>query len=504
MTKTSEFFTAASWARFRFSVVGPLLSSPPARGELRAALQTLAAKTWVHPVSGREVHFSPATIERWYYKSRQQDDPLQVLRRAVRKDCGKVSLPAPLIRQLVDQYHDHPHWTYQLHFDNLAAAVRADASLGPLRSYCTVRRYMQTHGMLRKPRARVQGRPGEIRAAQRREQREIRSYEAEYVGSLWHSDFHHGRLKVLTPGGGWERPIALGILDDHSRLGCHLQWYLSESTEDLVHGSSQAIQKRGLPRGYMTDCGGAMLAEEFSEGLQRLGIVHEKTLPYSPYQNGKQECFWANLEGRLMEMLDGVPELTLEFLNEVTQAWLEIEYNRRPHRELGCSPVERFAQARDVLRPSPSSGALRDAFRMEVSRTQRQSDGTISLDGVRFEIPGRYRHFRKVSVRYARWDLRRVDLVDPRSGTILSPLYPLDRRANANGQRLLFDRDASVTTAEEPPAGPDAPAPPKSAQARGDQELPPLLKRILEEYSATGLPPAYLPKRSEPKKGQDS
>jgi transposase InsO family protein len=490
------------WARFRFSVVGPLLSSPPARGELKAALQALAAKTWTHPVNAREVHFSPVTIERWYYKSRQKDDPLQVLRRAVRKDCGKVSLTGPLIRQLAQQYDAHPHWTYQLHFDNLAAAVKADPSLGPLGSYCTVRRYMQAHGMLRKPRARVKGRPGEILAAQRREQREIRSYEAEYVGSLWHADFHHGRLKVLTPDGRWEPPIALGVLDDHSRLGCHLQWYLSEATEDLVHGFSQGIQKRGLPRGFMTDNGGAMIAEEFTEGLQRLGIVHEKTLPYSPYQNGKQECFWATLEGRLMEMLDGVPELTLEFLNEVTQAWLEIEYNRRPHRELGCSPVERFAQARDVLRPSPSSDALRDAFRMEVSRTQRQSDGTISLEGVRFEIPGRYRHFRKVSVRYARWDLRRVDLVDPRSGTILSPLYPLDRQANADGQRLLFERDAHVTTDEKPPAGQNDLEPPKSAPARGEKELPPLLKRILDEYSAHGLPPAYLPKNPPSTQGE--
>jgi putative transposase len=247
MTKNSISSTAALWARFRFSVVGPLLSSPPARGELRAALQTLAAKTWMHPVSGREVHFSPVTIERWFYKARQKDDPIQVLRRAVRKDCGKVSLTAPQIRQLTQQYEDHPHWTYQLHFDNLAAAVKADPALGPLRSYCTVRRYMQTHGLVRKPRARIPGRPGEIRAAQRREQREIRSYEAEYVGALWHTDFHHGRLKVLTPGGCWEKPIALGILDDHSRLGCHLQWYLSETTEDLAHGSSQAIQKRGLP-----------------------------------------------------------------------------------------------------------------------------------------------------------------------------------------------------------------------------------------------------------------
>jgi hypothetical protein len=245
-----------------------------------------------------------------------------------------------------------------------------------------------------------------------------------------------------------------------------------------------------------------MIAEEFTEGLQRLGIVHEKTLPYSPYQNGKQECFWASLEGRLMEMLDGVPDLTLEFLNQVTQAWLEIEYNRRPHRELGCSPVDRFAQARDVLRPSPSSAALRDAFRMEVTRTQRQSDGTISLDGVRFEIPGRYRHFRKVSVRYARWDLRRVDLVDPRSGTILSPLYPLDRQANADGQRLLFERDTPVTTAEKPPVSQDGPQGPKPASSHGGKELPPLLKSILDEYSATGLPPAYLPKNPPSQQGE--
>ena len=85
----------------------------------------------------------------------------------------------------------------------------------------------------------------------RRQTREIRSYEAEYVGSLWHLDFHHGSLKVLTPGGQWLRPIALGILDDHSRLCCHVQWYLSETAEDLVHGLSQAIQKRGLPRALL-------------------------------------------------------------------------------------------------------------------------------------------------------------------------------------------------------------------------------------------------------------
>ena len=175
----------------------------------------------------------------------------------------------------------------------------------------------------------------------------------------------------------------------------------------------------------------------------RLGIVHERTLPYSPYQNGKQESFWANLEGRLMEMLDGLAELTLDFLNQATQAWVEIEYNRATHREISSAPVERFAHAPDVLRLSPSTGALREAFRLETTRRQRRGDGTISLDGVRFEIPARYRHFSDVVVRYARWDLSRVDLVDPRDGTILAPIYPLDRAANADGRRSVIEPDNS-------------------------------------------------------------
>jgi putative transposase len=178
---------------------------------------------------------------------RQRDDPVGALRRAVRKDRGKISLAAPLAERLRLQYGDRPHWSYQLHYDNLAALVKAEPSLGPLRSYSPVKRYMQAHGLVRKPRLHPKDRSGEARAQQRREIREIRSYEATHVGALWHLDFHHGSLKVLTASGQWLRPIALGVLDDHSRLCCHIQWYLSETAADLVHGLSQAIQKRGLP-----------------------------------------------------------------------------------------------------------------------------------------------------------------------------------------------------------------------------------------------------------------
>jgi hypothetical protein len=95
MTQQPECSTSARWARFRFSVVGTLLSSPPARGELKAAIRALAVKTWTHPVSGRPTRFAAVTIERWYHMARRaKDDPVGVLRRAVRKDsCTTTTWP---------------------------------------------------------------------------------------------------------------------------------------------------------------------------------------------------------------------------------------------------------------------------------------------------------------------------------------------------------------------------------------------------------------------------
>jgi putative transposase len=169
---------------------------------------------------------------------------------------------------------------------------------------------------------------------------------------------------------------------------------------------------------------------------------------------------------------------------------MEVDYNRAVHREIGGSPVERFANAPDVLRTSPSSESLRDAFRLDTRRIQRQSDGTISLEGVRFEVPARYRHVRELTVRYARWNLGRVDLVDRRSGIVLAPLYPLDKTANADGRRAVIAAEGSGV--------------PSEPRQRGAGELPPLLRSILQEYSATGLPPAYLPKTAVSQEGERS
>jgi transposase InsO family protein len=461
------------WARLRFSIIGPLLAAPPAPRELGAALLALAAKTWRHPVTGLDVRFGASTLERWYYAARRAADPVAALRDRLRANEGRFpSLTPVAIAALTTQYREHPGWTAQLHLDNLCVACKDDAS--PVASYATVRRYLHAQGMHRRA-APKRATEGAVAARDRLEQLEVRSYEVEHVAALWHLDFHHAARKVLTRTGAWVRPMLLGVIDDRSRLVCHLQWYLDETAQSLVHGLSQAFMKRGLPRALMTDNGAAMLSEEVTGGLATLGVVHQTTLPYSPYQNAKQESFWGRVEGRLMAMLEGEQALTLDLLNEATQAWVEQEYHRTLHTELKVTPLARYLAGPSVARACPDPGVLRDAFRIEVARRARRADGTLSLGGTRFEIPARLRHLSDVHVRYARWDFSRVDLVDARTGAVLCPIRPLDKAANADGRRRRLD-----------PAGQDLSALPPTGMA-------PLLRELLAEYAATGLPPTYLP-----------
>ena len=468
------------WARFRFSVVGPLLAAPPAPGELQARLEALAAQKWRHPIHGQWVPFGLSTIERWYYTAlHAKQDPVAALRRKPRSDQGQhPALSQPLRDALTLQYRQHPHWSYQLHADNLTVLAAQQPALGAKPSYASILRFMKAHGLFKRTRRGPVHSPGAQVAEHRFESREIRSYESEYGNALWHLDFHHGSLRVLLANGRWAYPLLLGTLDDHSRLCCHAQWYLSEGAEELCHGLSQGFQKRALPRALMTDNGSAMLATETVQGLARLGIVHETTLPYSPYQNGKQEVFWAQIEGRLLPMLEGVVDLSLGALNEATQAWVEMEYNHKTHSELGKSPLQCYLQDKDVGRPCPASEPLRQAFTAEVSRTVRRSDGTVSLGGVRFELPSRYGHFEQVTLRVASWNLSYVSLCDPKSGLLLCRLYPLDKNKNAQGQRAA---KASLL------AQPAAPVPAPTTMA-------PLLQKLIKDYATTGLPPAYLPK----------
>jgi hypothetical protein len=65
--------------------------------------------------------------------------------------------------------------------------------------------------------------------------------------------------------------------------------------------------------------------------------------------------------------------------------------------------------------------------------------------------------------------------MDPRAGQILCAIRPVDKAANASGQRKRLEPRALAPTARVPVG------------------KAPLLKELLADYAASGLPPAYLP-----------
>ena len=460
-----------SWERFRFAVIGPLLAAPPAKGELQHQLRVLSKKRWTHPIENhRTLQLSLSTLERWYYKALRSNNPIDALKRSTRTDSGKNRVVSSEIESLLEtQYRQHQHWSIKLHYDNLV--VQAKKSQLEVPSYSTILRLMRANGW-RKQQRPTRSTQGAIDAQRRVQEREVRSYQVDYVNALWHLDFHHGSIKLLHPSGSWSTPKLLGVIDDRSRLVCHLQWYWGESTEELVHGFCQALQKRGLPRALMSDNGSAMTSEEFTQGLHRLSILHETTLPYSPYQNAKQETFWARLEGRLMAMLVNQKEITLNQLNDYTQAWVEQDYHRQSHRELGMTPLNAYLNHQNTSRQCPASEVLKRSFCRQEKRKQRRSDGTISVSGKRFEIPSPYHDMDQITIRYAQWDFSSIGMVDPKTDKVITQLYPWDKSKNASGLRRSL---GSCTTDNQASA-----------------EQPPLLKELISQQSETGLPPAYI------------
>ena len=93
-------------------------------------------------------------------------------------------------------------------------------------------------------------------------------------------------------------------------------------------------------------------------------------------------------------------------------------------------------------------------------------------------------------MRYARWNLDLVHLVDERTGKLLSRIYPLDKEANASGRRRRLAEDPAESEGRED----------------GAEEIPPLLQKLLDQYSESGKPPGYIPKpfRKDPEEATDN
>jgi transposase InsO family protein len=296
--------------------------------------------------------------------------------------------------------------------------VSPGSSLAP----ATVWRFLKQHGMVR-PDAPVP--------------EDRRKFEAELPNDLWQSDCMHG--PSVLHDGRMRKTYLLALIDDHSRLVPHAEFYLSESLDCYIKALEQAISTRGLPRKLYTDNGPAFRSHHLELITASLGIALVHARPYKPQGKGKIERFFRTVRS---DFLPGLKSDTLEDLNLALHFWLSDIYHQRIHSSTGQSPFARFTAHMECIRQAPRN--LKDHFR-KTARRKVARDRTVSLNGRIFEAPVALVG-KQVSLLYHDDDPLQVEvLLNAKTYGLLSPL---DIHVNCRVKRDKNNNPDLVSTDE--------------------------------------------------------
>ncbi len=213
-----------------------------------------------------------------------------------------------------------------------------------------------------------------------------RRFEAEFPNDIWQSDVMHGpKLKIE---GKFRKTYLIALIDDHSRLILNATFYLKENLDCFLAALKVAIVKRGLPKKLYVDNGAAFRSNHLAyiAAALQINLIHAK--PYSPQGKGKIERFFRTVRGsflseQLILELSETSHPLMEF-NERLSVWLMDRYHQKQHSSTSETPLERFKNGIEMVRPAPDD--LHSYFRKAAMRTVTK-DRVVHLDGKLYEAP---------------------------------------------------------------------------------------------------------------------
>jgi len=419
-------------ALFRFGVISELIGRKDIRrGEREAVIRELTTREWEIPDSVR-TRVSRSTIREWLRRYEASGRKIESLFPKDRSDSGQSrSMDSETELALVELKRQFPEASLPviLKLGRRRNIVPQDFSASSQSIY----RLFKRHGVDKLNRPAV----------------DRRKFEAELPNDLWQSDSMHGP-KVMEDG-KLKKTYLFGLIDDHSRLIPHAQFYFRENIDCYQDCLIQGLQKRGLPRKLYVDHGPAFRSRRLKYACASLGIALVYATPYSPAVKGKIERWWRTLR---MQFLPLLPELlSLEQLNELLWRWIEKEYHLRVHGSTGKQPLQRYLDHIELIRPAPKN--LFDYFRTTVLRNV-DKDRTVSLDGRLYEAPAGLIG-KTVQLKYHNSELERIEvLLEEKSYGFLSLLnQQVNSRVRRNSGRdteLVPEGESSQSKQDRSPS----------------------------------------------------
>jgi putative transposase len=431
-----------SWATrealFRYSVIGGIVSRPLLRGELTRTLSELAGKNWTGP-DGRTRIVAAKTLEEWFYRYKKLG--FEGLKPQPRSDRGTSKVLSPEIQELIlAMKREDPGRSAPLILRELVLAGRLN---GHQVSVSAIQRLLRRKG-LSGPRLELE-RPARLR------------WQASACGELWQGDCLHGP-KLFDPASGREVRVKIfALIDDRSRLVTYLRAGFEETQAAFLAVLMGAVLRRGIPFGLLLDNHGSFTGSDVELACAMLGVRLNFAKPYDGPAKGKIERWWRHLREHVLDRLDSEKVRTLDDLNVRLWAWVEGEYNKKPHSSLaGKTPLEVWEEDSEEVRWVEDNAPVEKAFTARMERTAR-NDSTCQVRGRHYEVPTHLRG-RTVKIGYSLLFPERLWVED---GETRVPLREVDPEGNARRSREK------------------APAPPPAAPKTGLNAVEEFLKRVL-------------------------
>lgn len=428
-------------ATFRFGIIADFVTGVRlAYGEREKLLQEKTGRRYVIPGTAK-TDISRATIMSWIKAYKESGRQLDALKPKRRCDRGTYKGLDQTLRTAIRELKaENPAYTLPTMINKLRH--RHVIASGDKLNHATLYRYIRSEKLSE----------GEAQPVDRRR------FEAAHPNEIWQCDIMHGPLARTGPDEAKRKAYLCAIMDDHSRLVVHAEFYLSEAFSSLKEALRHAIERRGIPQRLYVDNGACYRSTNLEQILAGLGVQLTHSRPYTPQGRGKIERWFRYVRDDFMPQ-GGEDGQVLSDLNERLAAWVDT-YNSRVHSVTKMSPEARFKANLSCVRPAPSD--LIRHFRLSESRRVKK-DRSIMLQGRLFEAPARLID-RSVDLRFHPEEPLEVEIFH--EGLSHGMATVLDARVNGRSGRDYADAGSPKRKVEQPPVSP-GPPPPRGGQLFG-------------------------------------
>ena len=254
-------------AVFRYGVIHEFVSGVElSYGEQERLLNEKGSRKWVIPYSSR-TSISPSCIRSWIKKYQEGNNTLESLYPVPRNDRGKArAMDEETCLSLISLRKEMPKATLPVIIEQMEE--RGLVTPGISLNQTTVYRFLKSQGLMKREAVK----------------KDRRKFEAELPNDLWQSDVMHG--PKVEVDGRQKKTYLIAIIDDHSRLIPHAEFYFSEALNSYLKCLEDALSKRGLPRKLYVDNGPAFRSHhlEYITASLNISLIHAK--PYQPQGKG--------------------------------------------------------------------------------------------------------------------------------------------------------------------------------------------------------------------------